>query len=379
MSVYSRQNPFAATLVDNHCLSAADSLKRVHHVVLDLAGSGIEYRVGQSIGICPRNDPQEVQRVLAAGRGFAASDSVKLPKATEPSLLQEALIGSLAINTPTAALLELLARLAPDNAVLAGYVAALPEARQEFLARYTVAELLEDFPSAAVGVGAQALVEVLRPLQPRLYSIASSPRVAGNHVALTVGLVSYEVEGRLRRGVASSYLIERLPIGARVDVFLADSPFGLTEDDRAPIIMIAAGTGIAPFRAFLQERAARRALGQSWLIFGGQYESRDFLYRKEVDEFISRGVLSHFSPAWSRDQSAKVYVQHIVAERSAEVVAWLEAGAYLYICGGKAMGRDVEQALIASLIKEGRAADIDAAEAYLKELKQVGRYKKDVY
>jgi sulfite reductase (NADPH) flavoprotein alpha-component len=222
-------------------------------------------------------------------------------------------------------------------------------------------------------------VSALSVLQPRLYSIASSPKLTPGRVHLTVAAVRYQKHGRLRKGIASIFLAERVAKDATVPVFVQPAhDFGLPASDDAPIIMIGPGTGVAPFRAFLQERRARGARGRNWLFFGDQHRTSDFLYEEEFAGYQRDGLLARLDVAFSRDQAERIYVQHRMRERSAELWSWLQEGAHLFVCGAQPMARDVDQALAAIIARQG-AMSVGAAKAYLATLSREKRYQRDVY
>ncbi len=382
MSVYSRANPFTATLIENRLLSAVGSAKEVRHFVFDLTGSGMEYRVGQSLGVCPCNSETDVLDLLEAA-GLGGDEQVLLPKAKEPIALRDALTTEFYLGGPSRKFVEALAAAAKDPAEKAKLEELLAPPSADlltaFLSERFFVDLFEEFPSSRGGVAAQTLVECLKRLQPRLYSISSSPKVGGSHVDLTVAIVRYQTNGRKRNGVCSTFMADRLPLNAKAGVFVGNSPFGLTDDDKAPVIMVGPGTGIAPFRAFLQERAARQATGRNWLFFGDQHAASDFLYQTEFASWQSSGLLTRLDLAWSRDQEKKIYVQDRMRENGAELWKWLEAGAYFYVCGdAKRMAKDVDAAL-GEIVRTHGGKDETAAAEYIGALKKAGRYLRDVY
>jgi sulfite reductase (NADPH) flavoprotein alpha-component len=226
----------------------------------------------------------------------------------------------------------------------------------------------------------EAFIEALEPLQPRLYSISSSPRAGPGRVSLTIDMVRYDIAGRQRTGVATSYLCERASLGGKLKVYVQKAHgFGLPTHPATPIIMVGPGTGVAPFRAFLQERALSRSPGRAWLFFGHQHEATDFFYREELQHFLETGVLTKLSTAWSRDRATKVYVQDRMREAACELWGWLQEGAYFYVCGDALrMAKDVETAMVQIAAKEG-CMDAEAATAFIGQLKASGRYQADVY
>lgn len=341
-------------------LNAPESPRDTRHVVIDLAGTGLAYEPGDSLGVVAENDPELVAAVAtlseAAVRELAGRD---LRQITDP-------------------LLELLAEAAEPaekpglRALLAG------EDQDRLLEEGDVLDLLRAFPSARPEPA--AIVAALDELQPRLYSISSSQAACPDEVHLTVGVVRDERRGRLRRGVASTFLAERLPTGGTLKVYRQPSHgFRLPVDPAVPIVMIGPGTGIAPFRAFLQERARQAARGLAWLFFGNPNAASDFLYRAELEDWLAQGVLTRLDTAFSRDQAQKIYVQHRIEEHRAELWGWLEEGAHLYVCGdAKRMAKDVDVALRRVVASHGGRSSAEA-DAYVAELARAGRYQRDVY
>jgi sulfite reductase (NADPH) flavoprotein alpha-component len=377
---YSRLNPFPAPLVLNRLLSGKGSSKEVRQIAFDLAGSGMEYRVGQSLGVCPSNAPENVDALLRAA-GFGGQEQVTLPKAIAPVSLREALLKEFHLGAPSPKIVDALAAAAQEPVQKARLEELLrPESAAQltqFLSERFFVVLFEEFPSARIQP--QQLVDGMKKLQPRLYSIASSPKTVGTLVELTVGIVRYATNGHNRDGVCSTFLADRLPLNEKAPIFVCDSPFKLTDDDSAPIIMVGPGTGIAPFRAFLQERAARKASGKAWLFFGDQHRGHDFLYEEELTGALKQGVLTRLDLAWSRDQEEKVYVQDLMRKNAAELWKWLQDGAYFYVCGdAKKMAKDVDAALAEVVSRQGGMDGAQTLE-YLSALRKSGRYMRDVY
>lgn len=387
-SNYSRLNPFPATLIENQRLSGDSSAKEVRHIVFDLEGSGLSYRVGQSLGVMATNDEKDVRQLIVAG-GFTGEERVVFPKAAVPTTLRLALERELYLASPSRKILEVLAAVAanpeekskledlltPEVVPTPGILSPL----DKFLSERHFIDLFEEFPSIRGKVAPQTFVECMKKLQPRLYSIASSPKAVGSRVELTVGVVRYTTNGRQRGGVCSTFLADRLKLGDKAGVFVGESPFKLTDDDEAPIIMVGPGTGIAPFRAFLQERLARSAKGDNWLFFGDQHQKSDFLYRREFEVHAKNGFLTRLDLAWSRDQEKKIYVQDLMRQNSILLWRWLGEGAYFYVCGdAKRMAKDVDAALHEIVAREGNM-DAPAAAEFVAGLKKTGRYMRDVY
>jgi sulfite reductase (NADPH) flavoprotein alpha-component len=356
-------------------LNGAGSRKDTRHVVFDLAGTGLQYAAGDALGVHAANSPEIVEAIIDC-LGGRAEEEVECPDGTRRGLF-EALTAACEISRISDEAVEVLASRAPDlgesqrlQALAEGYPGAGPEGAD-------LLELLLTFRSARPPV--QELVSALGALEPRLYSISSSPKAAAGGVHLTVGAVRYEMRGRQRKGVASTYLTERASPGASVPVFVQPAhAFSLPAASDASIIMIGPGTGVAPFRAFLQERRAVGAAGRNWLFFGDQRRVCDFLYEEELLGFHKDGLLTEFDLAFSRDQAERIYVQQRMRERAKELWAWLQDGATLYVCGAAAMAKDVDAALIAIIARQG-AMGTGAARAYLATMTREKRYLRDVY
>jgi sulfite reductase (NADPH) flavoprotein alpha-component len=368
-------NPYPARLLSCTSLNRAGSDKDTRHVVLDLKGGNVTYRVGDSLGVYPENCPDTVQWILEA---LDASGAEKV-SAPDGSLvpLGDALLRHYSVTQPSTELLELLAEVATDageGAALKALAddAGLPPGEE-------VLDVLTHFRSARPEL--ERFATALTPLRPRLYSISSSPAAHPGEVHLTVGLVRFvNSRGRQCRGVASTFLGERVRPGQKVRVFVQPSHgFALPADGNAPIIMVGPGTGVAPFRAFLHERRATGARGRNWLLFGGQRRAYDFLYEDELLGMHRDGLLTRLDTAFSRDQAQKVYVQQRMAENAAELWAWLKDGAHFYVCGdAKRMAADVDAALRGVVAEQGGMSP-GAAKAYVTELAKSKRYQRDVY
>ena len=366
-AVYDRDHPFSAPLLARQKITGRHSTKDVRHIELDLAGSGLNYQAGDALGVWCENDPTRVDAILAA---------LKLDGATviDGKTLREQLIREREISQNTPQFVQGYAALA-QNAVLDGAIAATSPAA--FAATTPIDAIVARYPAA---ISAEELLTLLRPLTPRLYSIASAPEEVGEEVHLTVGVLHYEHDGKTYSGAASGYLGERLPEDGAARVYIEPNPnFRLPDDPNAAIIMIGNGTGIAPFRAFMQARVANDAPGKNWLVFGNPHFTEDFLYQTEWQGWQKDGYLHRYSLAWSRDQAEKVYVQDKLREEAANVWQWLQNGAHVYICGDAArMAKDVERALLDIIAGEG-GMHADDAEEYLDELRQTRRYQRDVY
>lgn len=373
---YSRDNPFPAPLVANTQLNKPGSAKDTRYIAVDITGSGLKYESGDSLGIWPENCFEHVDAILrlldfSGAELITTRDSKVMP-------LRQAMVSEFDVASPSPEVLDLLKRCATDKDDVALLDKLLDDQPVEGLVDHPhLIDIFARFPSARPS--AQDLASALRRMRPRLYSISSSPKAYPNEVHLTVGIVRYEMDGRTRKGVASTYLADRLLPRQPVRVFVNPSHgFKTPRDPDAGMIMVGPGTGIAPFRAFLQERAAIGAKGKNWLFFGDQRGSTDFLYQDELEHWHSSGLLTRLDTAFSRDSDAKVYVQHRMLEQAGELWAWLQAGAGFYICGdAKRMAIDVDRALHAVIEKHtGSAA---AAKAFVAEMSKSGRYQRDVY
>jgi sulfite reductase (NADPH) flavoprotein alpha-component len=376
-TVWTRDNPFPARLLRSDRLNGPTSSKDTRLVVLDIKGSGIAYKAGDALGVYPENCPDLVQDVIEALGASGAEDVGGWDG--QPTSLHDALLRDYTITRPSPVLVELLADRATDD-VERDALAKLRDDDAGLAPGVHVIDLLRRFPSATKQLKPDDFVSALSPLAPRLYSISSSPLAHPDQVHLTVGAVRFtNDDGRSCKGVASTFLADRVRPGMKVRVFLHPShKFGLCESDR-PIIMVGPGTGIAPFRAFLQERSAAMASGKSWLFFGDQRSDGDFLYRDELEQYQRDGVLTRLDTAFSRDQDAKIYVQHRMLEHAAQLWSWLEAGAAFYVCGdARRMASDVDKALREVIAREGRMSS-DEADKFVSDMVRAGRYQRDVY
>lgn len=374
---YGRDVPVPARLVSSAALTDANADKETHHVVFDLAGTELRYAPGDALGIWPQNNPEEVELLIAILRA-KGSEAVTLASGAVVSA-RNALSRECDLRMPSCELYELLAAEA-DNDVDRSRLNTL--AKDDGIADtfgvHDVLDVLLEFPSARPRIG--EFIRVLGRLQPRLYSIASSQRKHPGEVHLTVGVLRYEKNDRTYQGTGSSFLAEHLTPGRIVKIFVQTAHgFRLPADPCAPVIMIGPGTGIAPFRAFLQEREAFGAPGRNWLIFGNQRRETDFLYRTELEALAQKRLLTRMDLAFSRDQMNKVYVQHKMLEAAQELWRWLASGAYLYVCGdAKRMAGDVDLAIQQIAITQG-GMGAAAAKSYLADLARDGRYQRDVY
>ncbi|MDB5105608.1 MAG: sulfite reductase flavoprotein alpha-component [Fibrobacteres bacterium] len=377
-AVYNRKNPFQASLLENHPLNAKGSAKDTRHIAISLLGSGLEYRVGDALGIVPRNCYDLVDRIILS-LNCLGNEKIVVDGDGEIAL-RTALISKLDLRRGSDRLLKCLLEVCRNQSEKRRLYELLNDGERMriYLADNDLLDVLEDFPHTRLD--AKELTGTLGKLAPRLYSISSSPKENPGEVHLTVGVVRYSAGGRLRRGVASTFLAERVPLGMTVPVFVQPAAhFAPPSVAGTPIIMVGPGTGIAPFRAFLQERRHLGDTGKNWLFFGDQRRRYDFLYSEEFVAMQASGFLTRMDLAFSRDQEEKVYVQTRMAERSKELYAWLEEGAHFYVCGdAKRMAKDVDEALQRVIAKEGGKGP-EEARAYLDRMKEQKRYQRDVY
>jgi sulfite reductase (NADPH) flavoprotein alpha-component len=374
---YSRANPFPGKLVVNRRLSGPESKKDTRHFEIDLTGWGLSYEVGDSLAVYAMNDPQLVDEMIHA-LGTTGDEPVPRPKGPTTTL-REALLRDYGITQPTPRFLKAITARANSSTLLKDL---LQPKRKEDLDRYLwgmeVIDFLNEHPSARFSP--QEFVGLLTKLQPRLYSVASSLKMFPEQVHFIVDVIRYESHGRVRKGVASSFLAERAS-DTPVPVFPSVAKhFHLPENPDTPIIMVGPGTGVAPFRAYLQERKAIGAKGKNWLFFGSQHEKCDFAYGEEFEAFKKEGILTRLDCAWSRDQPEKIYVQHRMRDNAAEIWKWLDAeGAHFFVCGdARHMAKDVDAAL-RKIVQEHGGKSFEQANEYVEKLKSEKRYKRDVY
>jgi sulfite reductase (NADPH) flavoprotein alpha-component len=376
-SEYSRTNPFQAEVLENLNLNGRGSDRETRHIEISLEGSNLQYEPGDSLGIYPENHPRLVDELIEA-MGWNAEELVTINKNGEKQPLREALLRKYEITVLTKPLLTQMAELTSSN----GLKELLEAGREEELKTYIngrdLLDLVQDY--SLKGVPAGEFISILRKMPARLYSIASSSKAFPDEVHITVRSVRYEAHGRERYGVCSVQLAERVQSGEPLPVYIQhNSNFKLPESPDTPIIMIGPGTGVAPFRAFLGEREETGAEGQTWLFYGDQHFSTDFLYQVELQRWLKEGVLTRMDVAFSRDTDKKVYVQHRMLEKSRELYQWLQEGACVYVCGDeKKMAHDVHAALATILEQEGGFSPEEAAE-YLTRMQQQKRYQRDVY
>ncbi|MER2355579.1 NADPH-dependent assimilatory sulfite reductase flavoprotein subunit [Klebsiella pneumoniae] len=371
-SPYTKEAPLTATLSVNQKITGRNSEKDVRHIEIDLGDSGLRYQPGDALGVWYQNDPQLVKELVEL-LWLKGDEPVTVEGKTLP--LSEALQWHFELTVNTATIVENYATLTRSESLLplVGDKAQL----QQYAAATPIVDMVRFSPAQ---LDAEALIGLLRPLTPRLYSIASSQAEVESEVHVTVGVVRYEIEGRARAGGASSFLADRVEEDGEVRVFIEHNDnFRLPANPETPVIMIGSGTGIAPFRAFMQQRAADGAQGKNWLFFGNPHFTEDFLYQVEWQSYVKEGLLTRIDLAWSRDQQQKIYVQDKLREQGAELWRWINDGAHIYVCGdANRMAKDVENTLL-EVIAEYGAMDAEAADEFLSELRVERRYQRDVY
>ncbi|EFU2867838.1 NADPH-dependent assimilatory sulfite reductase flavoprotein subunit [Salmonella enterica] len=371
-SPYTKDAPLTATLSVNQKITGRNSEKDVRHIEIDLGDSGLRYQPGDALGVWYQNDPALVKELVEL-LWLKGDEPVTVDGKTLP--LAEALQWHFELTVNTANIVENYATLTRSESLLplVGDKAQL----QQYAATTPIVDMVRFSPAQ---LDADALIGLLRPLTPRLYSIASAQAEVESEVHVTVGVVRYEIEGRARAGGASSFLADRVEEEGEVRVFIEHNDnFRLPANPQTPVIMIGPGTGIAPFRAFMQQRAAEGAEGKNWLFFGNPHFTEDFLYQVEWQRYVKEGVLSRIDMAWSRDQKEKIYVQDKLREQGAELWRWINDGAHIYVCGdARRMAADVEKALL-EVIAEFGGMDLEAADEFLSELRVERRYQRDVY
>ncbi|WBU48515.1 NADPH-dependent assimilatory sulfite reductase flavoprotein subunit [Kosakonia pseudosacchari] len=371
-SPYTKEAPLSASLSVNQKITGRNSEKDVRHIEIDLGDSGLRYQPGDALGVWYQNDPALVKELVEL-LWLKGDEPVTVDGKTLP--LAQALQWHFELTVNTANIVENYATLTRSESLLplVGDKAQL----QHYAATTPIVDMVRFSPAQ---LDADALIGLLRPLTPRLYSIASSQAEVESEVHITVGVVRYDVEGRARAGGASSFLADRVEEEGEVRVFIEHNDnFRLPANPETPVIMIGPGTGIAPFRAFMQQRAADEAPGKNWLFFGNPHFTEDFLYQVEWQRYVKEGVLNRIDLAWSRDQKEKIYVQDKLREQGAELWRWINDGAHIYVCGdANRMAKDVEQALL-DVIAEFGGMDTEAADEFLSELRVERRYQRDVY
>lgn len=367
----SRDNPSTAKVLSRTLLNKPGSEKETWHVEIDLTGSGIEYQVGDAFGLFPHNDPTLVEQVMKA---LGAPPDYDIGDRT----LRQVLTDSVSLSPAPDMLFQLFSYITGGERRKKARALAIGEDPDKDAATLDVLAALEKF--AGTTPDPEAFIEALDPLQPRLYSISSSPKTDPNRVTLTVDTVRYTIKNRRRLGVCSTLLAERIDPGAVLKAYVQKAhAFALPADPNVPVIMIGPGTGVAPFRAFLHDRLADKAPGRNWLFFGHQRSSCDFFYEEELKEMRASGFLTRLTLAWSRDGDEKIYVQDRMRETGRDIWAWLSEGAHVYVCGdAKRMAKDVELALV-DIVAEHGGKQGEEAVLFVSDLKKKGRYQQDVY
>ncbi|WP_145493174.1 NADPH-dependent assimilatory sulfite reductase flavoprotein subunit [Yersinia aleksiciae] len=371
-SPYSKTVPLTAQLSVQQKVTGRNSEKDVRHIEIDLGDSGLRYQPGDALGVWFDNDPALVEELLAL-LWLKGDEPVSIDGQNMP--LVQGLRSHLELTQNTTVIVDKYAVLSRDETLIA--LLADKPALQQYAKNTPIVDMVRQAPS---DLNADQLVALLRPLTPRLYSIASSQAETENEVHITVGVVRYDIDGRPRTGGASGYLADRLAVDGDIRIFIEHNDnFRLPANPETPVIMIGPGTGIAPFRAFMQQREAIGASGKNWLLFGNPHFTEDFLYQVEWQRYVKDGLLTRIDLAWSRDQADKIYVQDKLREQGAELWSWIQQGAHIYVCGdANRMAKDVEQVLL-DVVAEHGAMDTEQADEYLSELRLARRYQRDVY
>lgn len=372
---YNRKNPFPAKLLVNRLLTAENSSKETRHYEISIAGSGLSYEAGDAMCVVPTNCPQLVADIV---KSLGCTGSEDEPVNGELMTLSEALRTHFEIKTPSKEFVEEIAKRSGDQELNGILQAGDKEKLSNYLWGRDTLDLLLQFP--AVEFSAAEFLGLLKPLQHRAYSISSSSKLTPDTVHLTVASVRYDAHGRHHKGVCSTYLADLVDGNTDVKIFFTpNNNFRVPADDSLPMIMVGPGTGIAPFRAFLQERQARNASGKNWLFFGDRNAATDFIYRDEIEAMKTSGLLTKLDLAFSRDQAEKIYVQDRMKQHGAELFTWLEQGGYFFVCGDAyRMAKDVDQALHDVIREHGKMSLVQAVE-YVNSLKKDKRYVRDVY
>ncbi len=371
-SIYHRDAPFTATLLTNKKITGRNSDRDIRHIEISLEGSDLQYQPGDALGVWFNNSPEKVDELIAL-LWLKGDEPVTLKSQT--FTLKEALLHHCELTQNSAPIVKAYAQLTRHEDLLS--LVADKTKLQQYADKHPINEMVRQYCAQPT---AQDFVDILRPLTPRLYSIASSQQEVEDEVHLTLGVVRYDVNSRTYTGGASGFLADSLKEGDSVNVFIEkNAHFRLPEDNTASVIMIGPGTGIAPFRSFMQQRENDAATGKNWLFFGNPHFVEDFLYQVEWQRYVKSGLLTHIDLSWSRDQAHKIYVQDKLRERGNEIWQWLQQGAYLYVCGDASrMAKDVEQALLDIVMEYGNK-NIEEADEYLSELRLERRYQRDVY
>lgn len=374
-SAYNRKNPFPAKMRVNRIVTSLDSSKETRHYEISIAGSGLSYEAGDALCVIPSNCPELVANIIKA---LGCTGSEQEPVASELMSLSDALQSHFEIKLPSKELVEEIAKRSGDQELNNILSSGDKDQLSNYLWGRDTLDLLLQFPNAEFS--AAEFIALLKPLQHRAYSISSSGKAHPDSVHLTVASVRYDAHGRDHKGVCSTYLADL--VGEETDVrvfFTPNNNFRVPNDDSLPMIMVGPGTGIAPFRAFLQEREFRKANGKNWLFFGDRNASSDFIYREEIEAMQSSGLLTRLDLAFSRDQEQKIYVQDRMKQSGAELWAWLEQGGYFFVCGDAyRMAKDVDKALHEVIQQHGNKTLLEAVD-YVNQLKKDKRYVRDVY
>ncbi|ULQ53824.1 assimilatory sulfite reductase (NADPH) flavoprotein subunit [Flavihumibacter fluvii] len=373
---YSRKNPFTATILEKVQLNGRGSAKETYHVEISLENSGLNYLPGDTVGLWVENEPSLVEGLIAYKNWDP--NTIIIHKDT-PYTLFDFFRQKAELTTISGSFLTSYIAFINDPADAHALINILGDKQElgAFVYGRDIWDVLQQFPAA---ITVEDLCSILLPLQPRLYSIASSIQAHPEEVHITVARVKYQHKNRIHRGVASNYIADILEPGKEIKLFIeSNESFRLPESQGTPVIMVGPGTGIAPFRAFVEERSETGAEGNNWLFFGDQHFSTDFLYQTEWQRFIKQGSLTRMNTAFSRDGKNKIYVQHRMQQHAAELFKWLENGAHFYVCGdAKRMAKDVKQTLVDIVQQEGKLSE-EAAVDYVKQLIKKGRYQEDVY
>ncbi|MCU7946765.1 MAG: flavodoxin domain-containing protein [Candidatus Thiodiazotropha sp. (ex Cardiolucina cf. quadrata)] len=368
---YDRNYPYSAEVLENRPITTLDAVAKIHHLALEVDANLLTYKPGDALGVLLRNNPLLVSEILSLS-GLSGEHSVNFQE--EPTSLTEALTDKLELTQLHPSVVTKWASLTA-NAKLDDIISNRDELRL-FASQHQFIDLLLSYP---VQIDAAGLINLLHPIQPRLYSISSSQAVYDDEIHLTVSTLHYHARGRDYLGGASGHLTQRTGEGDALSIYVAENPgFRLPKNDQTPIIMIGAGTGIAPYRAFLQEREVQGSKGQNWLVFGNRHFHRDFLYQTDWLKYRKQGVLNKVSVAFSRDSAQRHYVQDQLLAEGAELYRWLQDGAHLYVCGGIAMEKAVCHTLQTIAHTQGGLAPT-ATHDFIEELRSQGRYQRDVY
>lgn len=378
LPTYSRTNPFQAEILENLNLNGRGSNKETRHLELSLEGSNFSFEPGDSVGIIPENDPILVSQLIHE-MNWDPEETVPVNKKGDIRSIYDALHKNLEITCLTKPLMQKAAEIFRNDKLVDLVAPGQEETLKDYLVGRDLLDLINDFPPTRELTPGE-FVQILRKIPPRLYSITSSHKANPDEVHLTIGTVRYHAHNRDRAGVCSLQTAERLEPGDRLPVYIQHNPnFKLPADPDVPVIMVGPGTGVAPYRAFMEEREELEAKGKTWLFFGDQHFTSDFLYQVEWQNWLKEGYLTRLDVAFSRDSKEKVYVQNMMLENSRDLYQWLEEGAHVYVCGDeKRMAKDVHQTLI-TIVEQEAGMTHEEAEQYLKEMRQQKRYQRDVY